>query len=593
MMNFDMDGDRVERRVPQALRTAPMYSESLPGRLAAGTVVKIPKNFGRYEVLDLISQGGMGTLFRARDPRIGRYVAVKVLKRSFDTEELRDLFSREARAAGCLSHPNIVTIYDVGEQDGLPFIAMEYVRGETFIELVGLKPPLPVDRKLQLMEEVCAGLAHAHEAGIVHRDIKPANLILSSEGTVKILDFGIAKLSSANMTIPGSIMGTLNYMSPEQAKGNPVDARTDVFAVGIVMYELLSHQPAFTGTYATEALHKILHGTPTPITEYCPGLDPRLVELIDRAIEKDPDKRFQTIGAVGKAISNIRLDSQRVTRSAARTTPRPSPRTTDPATIRAEQIEDLLAAAERAFDGGDYDGAIDACKRVLLLDGSNARALAELDRVQAAMDERRAEVRAAVERGRTAFASGNLISALREVKQALALDPNDRDALALSAQTEQASKERQEEARIRAAVGAARRQFAAGEHRAALAALEALQLNSHPLVRPALDELRTALNQIEEQQRIEAELVEQRRQIAALATQAAAAIGADRLDEGARILSQIRSHDPGAPQIADLTERIRQAESAARTRAEIDRILGEFDGQLVEGDLSRAEASLT
>ncbi|HMF98024.1 MAG TPA: serine/threonine-protein kinase, partial [Vicinamibacterales bacterium] len=462
-----------------------------------------------------------------------------------------------------------------------------------FIELVGLKPPLPVDRKLQLMEEVCAGLAHAHEAGIVHRDIKPANLILSSEGTVKILDFGIAKLSSANMTIPGAIMGTLNYMSPEQAKGNPVDARTDVFAVGVVMYELLSHQPAFTGTYATEALHKILHGAPTPITEYCPGLDPRLVDLIDRAIEKDPGKRFQTIAAVGKAISNIRLDSQRVTRSAPRATPRPAPRTTDPATIRAEQIEDLLAAAERAFDGGDYDGAIDACKRVLLLDGSNARALAELDRVQAAMDERQAEVRAAVERGRAAFASGNLISALREVKQALALDPNDRDALALSAQTEQASKERQEEARIRAAVGAARRQFAAGEHRAALAALEALQLNSHPLVRPALDELRTALNQIEEQQRIEAELVEQRRQIAALATQAAAAIGADRLDEGARILSQIRSHDPAAPQIADLAERIRQAEAAARTRAEVDRALGEFDLRLGEGDLPQAEASLT
>src|SRR5262249_43258970 len=452
-----------------------LYSEASAG-VARGlfTVTgKTPKNFGRYEVLDLISQGGMGTLFRARDPRIGRYVAVKVLKRSFDTEELRDRFSREARAAGSLSHPNIVTIYDVGEQAGLPFIAMEYVRGETFIELVGLKPPLPVDRKLQLMEEVCAGLAHAHEAGIVHRDIKPANLILSSEGTVKILDFGIAKLSSANMTIPGAIMGTLNYMSPEQPKGNPVDARTDVFAVGVVMYELLSHQPAFTGTYATEALHKILHGSPTPITEYCPGLDPRLVDLIDRAIEKDPDKRFQTIAAVGKAISSIRLDSVRVARSAPRATRRPAQRTTDPATIRAEQIEDLLAAAERAFDSGDYDGATDACKQVLLLDATNARALAELDRVQAALDERHAEVRAAVERGRAALASGNLMSALREVKQAQALDPNDPEALALSALTEQASRERQEDARIRAAVGAARRQFAAGEHRAALAALQA------------------------------------------------------------------------------------------------------------------------
>src|SRR5262249_40232238 len=157
------------------------------------------------------------------------------------------------------------------------------------------------------------------------------------------------------------------------------------------------------------------------------GLDPRLVELIDRAIEKDPDKRFQTIAAVGKAISSIRLDSQRATRSAPRPTPRPSPRTTDPATIRAEQIEDLLVAADRAFDGGDYAGAPNACNRVLLLDGSNARALAELDRVQAALDERQADVRAAVQRGRAAFASGNLISALREVKQALALDPNDRD----------------------------------------------------------------------------------------------------------------------------------------------------------------------
>ena len=156
--------------------------------------MKIPRILGRYEVVDLIGQGGMGALYRARDPRIGRYVAIKLLRPGYDTPELRDRFSREAAAAGGLSHPNIVTIYDVGEQDGLPFIAMEYVRGETFADLVGLRPPLSVLRKVQLMEEVCAGLAHAHEAGIVHRDIKPANLIVGPEGTVKILDFGIAKL---------------------------------------------------------------------------------------------------------------------------------------------------------------------------------------------------------------------------------------------------------------------------------------------------------------------------------------------------------------------------------------------------------------
>ena len=127
-------------------------------------------------------------------------------------------------AAGSLSHPNIVTIYDVGEHDGLPFIAMEYVRGETFADLVCLRPPLSVLRKVQLTEEVCAGLAHAHEAGIVHRDIKPANLIVGPEGTVKILDFGIAKLTATGITVAGAIMGTLNYMSPEQVKGTSVDA---------------------------------------------------------------------------------------------------------------------------------------------------------------------------------------------------------------------------------------------------------------------------------------------------------------------------------------------------------------------------------
>ena len=228
--------------------------------------VKIPRTLGRYEVVDLIGRGGMGALYRARDPRIGRYVAIKQLRPEFDTPELRDRFSREAAAAGGLSHPNIVTIFDVGEDDGLPFIAMEYVRGETFTDVLGLRPPLSVLRKMQLVEEVCAGLAHAHEAGIVHRDIKPANLIVGSEGIVKILDFGIAKLSSSGITLPGVILGTLNYMAPEQVRGEAVDARADVFAVGAVLYELLTHRQAFPGRASSEVLDKILtvYRSPSP-----------------------------------------------------------------------------------------------------------------------------------------------------------------------------------------------------------------------------------------------------------------------------------------------------------------------------------------
>ncbi len=219
--------------------------------------MKLPRTLGRYEVVELIGRGGMGSLYRARDPRIGRNVAIKQLRPEFDTPELRDRFSREAAAAGSLSHPNIVTIYDVGEDEGMPFIAMEYVRGETFTDLMGLRPPLTVARKLQLVEEVCSGLAHAHEAGIIHRDIKPANLIVGSEGIVKILDFGIAKLISSGLTIPGMILGTLNYMAPEQIRGEPIDARADIFALGAVLYELLTHQQAFPGRAADEVFDRI------------------------------------------------------------------------------------------------------------------------------------------------------------------------------------------------------------------------------------------------------------------------------------------------------------------------------------------------
>ena len=313
--------------------------------------MKIPRSLGRYEVVDLIGQGGMGALYRARDPRIGRYVAIKLLRPGYDTPELRDRFSREARAAGSLSHPNIVTIYDVGEHDGLPFIAMEYVRGETFADLVCLRPPLSILRKVQLTEEVCAGLAHAHEAGIVHRDIKPANLIVGPEGTVKILDFGIAKLSATGITVAGAIMGTLNYMSPEQVQGTSVDARADIFSVGAVLYELLSHQQAFPGQVPGEVLQRILNGVPNPLTEYCPDIDPRLVELVERALEKNPDRRFQSIASVQKELAGIRLSPQPavVTPPPAPTPVRktPSPVKRDLAALRAQHIDEHLVAAQR------------------------------------------------------------------------------------------------------------------------------------------------------------------------------------------------------------------------------------------------------
>ncbi len=490
----------------------------------------------------------MGTLYRARDPRIGRYVAIKLLRRDFDTPELRDRFSREAAAAGSLSHPNIVTIYDVGEYDGLPFIAMEYVRGETFIDLLGLRPPLSVLRKVQLIEEVCAGLAHAHEAGIVHRDIKPANLIVGPEGTVKILDFGIAKLSASGLTVAGTLMGTLNYMSPEQVKGTAVDARADIFAVGAVLYELLSHQQAFPGQVLQDVLHEILHGVPRPITEYCPGIDPRLVRVVNRALEKDPDRRFQEIAALQKELASIRLSLLAAEaplptpprtvssgKQAARVTPSPAPADRGLTARRANQIEAHLSAAGHAFDAGNYDAAIESCKQVLMLDALDERAISQLDRIHSAIDEHQAQAR--------------------------------------------------EEARVRDAVDDARRRFVGGEHQAALQSLEALEPASHTLVADTLEELHLALREIEEQRRVEKERLERRKRVTALSEEARTALQDHHFDDALRVLELLREVDPTAPELLDLTERVHRAQAAAQLNADLERILRDFEYQLVLNEL--------
>jgi serine/threonine protein kinase len=227
-------------------------------------------NIGRYQILNHIEAGGMGTVFLARDPAIDRLVAIKLLKEGFDNAELRDRFLREARSAGRLRHINIVTIFDVGEHEKQPFIAMEYVEGETMHALIKRSAPLSLGRKIQLMEELCAGLQYAHRAGIVHRDIKPKNVMLDADGVLKVLDFGIARMNDAAgggiKTQAGMLMGTLNYMAPEQMMGLPdIDARADMFSAGAVFYELLVYRQAFAGGLESGILHKIINAPPEPL----------------------------------------------------------------------------------------------------------------------------------------------------------------------------------------------------------------------------------------------------------------------------------------------------------------------------------------
>jgi len=229
----------------------------------------------KFDVLRRLGRGGMGSVYLARDPDIDRLVAIKLLHEGFDSDELRGRFNTEARSASALRHTNIVTIFQTGTFLERPFIVMEYIEGETFADIVISRRAVPIAERLQLFDQLLAGLQYAHSKGVVHRDIKPSNVMVDSEGVVRILDFGIARLGDGGLTRTGVVLGTINYMSPEQLAGQVVDARADIFSAGLVGYELLTTKQAF-GQSFPEILRHIGFQDPQPIEELCPGIDPVL-----------------------------------------------------------------------------------------------------------------------------------------------------------------------------------------------------------------------------------------------------------------------------------------------------------------------------
>ncbi len=266
----------------------------------------LPPTIGRYKVISRLGQGGMGSVYLATDPAIDRMVAIKFLREGLDEPELRERFLREARAVGRLQHSNIVVIFDVGEDDGRPYIAMEYVQGSTLREVISRKDPVSLAQKLSWIEQLCAALAYAHKMGVVHRDIKPSNLVVDPQSNLKILDFGIARLLTSSNTQAGMLIGTMNYMAPEQVLGAPIDHRADMFAVGAVCYELLSGRQAFPGGLQDGILLRVLHETPEPLAAISPDLDPDIIAIVERALQKEPAKRYQDLEEMRVAVSAVR-----------------------------------------------------------------------------------------------------------------------------------------------------------------------------------------------------------------------------------------------------------------------------------------------
>ncbi|HEY2237016.1 MAG TPA: serine/threonine-protein kinase, partial [Candidatus Angelobacter sp.] len=268
----------------------------------------------------------MGVVYKALDPTIGRTVALKTMRldvHGLDAQEMVRRFQNEARAAGVLNHPNIVTIYDAGEQDGIFYIAMEFIEGTTLHELLAEKRVLATDEVLQLTRQICRGLDYAHSNSIVHRDIKPANIMITGNGTVKIMDFGIAK-SGGQVTNTGQVLGTPNYMAPEQVKGRQLDGRSDLFSLGVILYEMLTGEKPFVGQNVTTIIYKIVNENPITPRDLDVTVHPGLSAIVTKALAKAPDDRYQTGADLVRDLENYKLAGPVRTGSTSAISPAPS-----------------------------------------------------------------------------------------------------------------------------------------------------------------------------------------------------------------------------------------------------------------------------
>ena len=242
------------------------------------------KTIGRYEILETLGRGAMGEVFKGRDEALDRIVAIKVIRDVAASETAVERFQREARAAARLSHPNIITVYEFGDHEGCPFIAMEYLDGEDLGDLLRRCPVLPVEKQI--------GLHFAHQKGIIHRDVKPANIAVLRDGTVKIMDFGIAKLGDTKLTQTGSVMGTVRYMPPEQIQGMDLDGRADLFSLGVTFYEMLTGVRAFDGDSMTNVIYNVMNRDPKPIRVLDGTPHEWLQSVVHPCLEKNRENRW-------------------------------------------------------------------------------------------------------------------------------------------------------------------------------------------------------------------------------------------------------------------------------------------------------------
>jgi serine/threonine-protein kinase len=444
----------------------------------------IPTKIGKYDIVGVLGRGGMGVVYRARDSRIGRDVAIKTLTEGFvGNPDMLKRFYQEAGHTGNLSHPNIVIIHDFGDEDGLPYIVMQYVDGDPLDKLIREGAPLHFSEKLYIIEQVCSALAYAHLQGIVHRDVKPANIIVQRDGLVKLLDFGIARTDQqkmdGTMTRTGTLVGTPAYMAPERLQGSAFDGRSDIFSVGVVLYQFVTGALPFDAQYPA-ILDQILHQDPPPFSKYLASYPTQLDQVIQHSLAKKPADRYAQASDMATDLNAIsaELRSQRISdlltdahssidskdfvqaKQYLRQALRLDSHHTDAKSLMAKvneyitaqeirrRVEQLIKSAEEALKAREWDHAKALCAEGLGLDHGRAEFTSLLERANTGK-ELREKIQRLLREAEEARNAGNYDSASACAKKASSLDPSDSRILAMYRALEKEAEDERRRVQVR------------------------------------------------------------------------------------------------------------------------------------------------
>ena len=539
--------------------------DSSAGNKQSGEITRI----GKYEIIDVLGRGGMGVVYRGIDKQIGREVAIKTLTQGFMGDaNMLARFYEEGRRTGRLKHPNIVTVYDLGDDNGTPYIVMECVEGEPLDKLLRSGSQIPLADRLGILEEVCSALGYAHRNNVIHRDVKPANIFVQPDGSAKLLDFGIARLEKReqdmSLTRTGHLIGTVPYMAPERLKNEPVDGRSDIFAAGVVLFQVVAGQLPFTGA-DNVLMQKILTEPHPRLSSIRQDLPPSLEPIIDRALAKLPDDRYPTAEEMAADLSTVIAE------------------------LRQEQILELLPEARRLMEAQEFTRARSVLLQVVKIDSKHAEAKTMLAEIQRHMTQRQREerIQQICQQAEDAISHNRYDQSLSVLESGLELDASNPELVKLR---EKARREKDKQDKINELLQQAETARRKGDFKAAIAAAQkALKVDK---TNPRLIALSNTLTK-------EAEQAQRQSQAKSLLDSARSEISARHYEDAIVYLKLVEEVDPTNPELPLLLgdansglEQTRRRESVTKLEEQVASATGYEQLQQVAKSIQEAMTAM-